>query len=126
MFILISLSTDCFYLSQTTQRNCSLIWQTITKIDQTNIVVRIDPLEIMKHWTGFIWFGVGSVAGSSDHGNEPSGFIKGGEFFGQLSEYQLLKKNSALISKLAIRVQLKSTYNTICRRNTRRFYSYVN
>jgi len=29
----------------------------------------------------------GPVTGSSKHGNEPSGFIKGGEFLNELSDY---------------------------------------
>jgi hypothetical protein len=33
--------------------------------------------------------------GSCEHGNEPSGSIKGGEFVGQLCDCQLLKKDSA-------------------------------
>jgi hypothetical protein len=33
------------------------------------------------------------VAASCEHGNEPSGFIKGGKFLGHLSEYFLLKKD---------------------------------
>jgi hypothetical protein len=35
------------------------------------------------------------VAGSCEHGDEPSGYIKGGEFGDLLSDYQLLKKDSA-------------------------------
>jgi hypothetical protein len=35
------------------------------------------------------------VAGSSEHGNELLGSIKGGEFLDQLSDCQLLKKDSA-------------------------------
>jgi len=31
------------------------------------------------------------VAGSCEHGNEPSGFTKGREFLDYLSDYQLLK-----------------------------------
>jgi hypothetical protein len=34
------------------------------------------------------------VAGCCEHGNEPSSFIKGGEFLDQLSDCQLLKKDS--------------------------------
>jgi hypothetical protein len=34
------------------------------------------------------------MAVSYEHGNEPSGPIKGAEFLGQLSNYQLLKKDS--------------------------------
>jgi len=34
------------------------------------------------------------VAGYCEYGNEPSGFIKGGEFVDQLSDFQLLKKDS--------------------------------
>jgi len=32
--------------------------------------------------------------GSCEHGNEPSGSIKDGEFFDQLSDYQLLKDSA--------------------------------
>jgi hypothetical protein len=31
-----------------------------------------------------------------EHSNEPSGFIKGGEFLDQLSDHKLLKNDSAL------------------------------
>jgi hypothetical protein len=34
------------------------------------------------------------VAGSCEHGNELSGFIKGGEFLDWLSDYQLLKDSA--------------------------------
>jgi hypothetical protein len=40
------------------------------------------------------------VAGSCEHGNEPSGSIKCGDFVYQLSDYQLLKKDSAPCSWL--------------------------
>jgi hypothetical protein len=36
------------------------------------------------------------VAGSREHGNEQSCYIKGREFLDQLSDYWLLKKDSAL------------------------------
>jgi hypothetical protein len=35
------------------------------------------------------------VAGCCEHGNEPSGSIKGGEFLDWLSDSQLLKKDTA-------------------------------
>jgi len=35
------------------------------------------------------------VAGSCERGNGTSDSIKGGDFHGQLSDYQLLKKDSA-------------------------------
>jgi hypothetical protein len=34
------------------------------------------------------------VAGSCEHGDEPLGSIKGGEFFDQLSDCYVLKKDS--------------------------------
>jgi hypothetical protein len=40
------------------------------------------------------------VADSCEHGNEPSGSIKGGNFLEQLSDYQLLKQDSPLVSLL--------------------------
>jgi hypothetical protein len=33
------------------------------------------------------------VVGLCDHGNEPLGFIKGGELLDQLSDYQIFKKD---------------------------------
>jgi hypothetical protein len=39
--------------------------------------------------------GQAPLAGSCEHGNEPSGPTRGGEFFDHLSEYWLLKKDSA-------------------------------
>jgi hypothetical protein len=42
------------------------------------------------------------VAGSCEHGNEPSGSIKVGENIDQVSDYQLLKKVSAPCSWLRI------------------------
>jgi hypothetical protein len=35
------------------------------------------------------------VAGCCEHGNEPPGSIKGEEFLDQLSDYKLLKNDSA-------------------------------
>jgi hypothetical protein len=37
----------------------------------------------------------GPRAGPCEHGNEPSVSLKGGEFLDQLSDYKLLKKDSA-------------------------------
>jgi hypothetical protein len=42
--------------------------------------------------------GQGLVVGSSDRGNELSGFIKGRTFLDQLSDCQLLKEYSAAVS----------------------------
>jgi len=39
--------------------------------------------------------GQGSVTGCCVHGNEPSGYINGGNLLGQLSDYELFKKDSA-------------------------------
>jgi len=46
--------------------------------------------------TGFI----GPVAGSCQHSNESSGYIKCGEFLDQMSEGRLPKKNNAEWSDL--------------------------
>jgi len=35
-----------------------------------------------KGWEGVHWLTVGSVASCCEHGNEPSGSIKAGEFLG--------------------------------------------
>jgi hypothetical protein len=38
------------------------------------------------------------VAGSCEHGNEPLGSIKGGEFLDWLNDYHLIRKDSASFS----------------------------
>jgi hypothetical protein len=45
-------------------------------------------------WTGCIWSRQGPVVGC-EHGNKPSGFIKCGALTDKLSEYCLLRKDSA-------------------------------
>jgi hypothetical protein len=35
------------------------------------------------------------VVGSCEHGNEPSGSIKGGEFLDKMSDYKLINRDSA-------------------------------
>jgi len=47
-------------------------------------------------WTGCIWLRIGLVAGPCEHGNEPSGSMKGGEFINWLSDYWLLRAVSYL------------------------------
>jgi hypothetical protein len=42
--------------------------------------------------------GQGPAAGFCEHGNEPSGSIKGWEFLDQLSNYKLLKKDHGVTS----------------------------
>jgi hypothetical protein len=39
----------------------------------------------MRMQTGFIWLSKEFSGGLCEHSNEPSGFIKGGEFLDQLS-----------------------------------------
>jgi len=34
----------------------------------------------VKMWAGSMWLRIGPMAGCCEHGNEPSGSIKGGEF----------------------------------------------
>jgi len=46
--------------------------------------------------------GQGQVASCCEHGNEPSGTIKGREFIGYLSDCQLLKKDCTPQSMLVI------------------------
>jgi hypothetical protein len=46
-------------------------------------------------WIGLIWLRIGTVEGSCQHGNEPSGSIKCWEFLESLHNWQLLKKGSA-------------------------------
>jgi hypothetical protein len=43
-------------------------------------------------WPGLIWFRMG-------HGNEHLGFIRGVKFLAQLSDYQVLNKNSAGVAE---------------------------
>jgi hypothetical protein len=37
-----------------------------------------------RPWPGFIWLRIRTVAGSCEHGNEPSGSIQCGKFVGYL------------------------------------------
>jgi hypothetical protein len=45
-------------------------------------------------WIGLVWLRIGTVEGSCQHRNEPSGSIKCWEFLEQLHIWRLLKKNS--------------------------------
>jgi hypothetical protein len=55
--------------------------------------------EDVRVWTRFIWLRIGSSVSSCEHGNESLGSIKGHGFC-LLSDYQLLKKDSAAFSSL--------------------------
>jgi hypothetical protein len=44
---------------------------------------------------GCIWLRIWASGVPDEHGNEPSVSVKGGEFSDQLSDYWLLKKDSA-------------------------------
>jgi hypothetical protein len=58
-----------------------------------------------KVWTGFMWFRIGPVAGSYEHGSEPSGSVKAGSLKEsvprQCVPYLLgfIKENPLLFSK---------------------------
>jgi hypothetical protein len=41
------------------------------------------------------WIKIRASGGPCEHGNEPSGYMKGGEFLDRLSDYYLLKKDLA-------------------------------
>jgi hypothetical protein len=55
------------------------------------------------------------VAGSCEYGNEPSGSIKGGDGIDQLSDCQLLKKDSAAWSIKTGTVLVKIMHRTAVR-----------
>jgi hypothetical protein len=55
--------------------------------------------------------GKGKAVGPYEHGNEPSGFTKGGEFLNQLSNYQLLNKDSVSLSQLSISEEITTTWH---------------
>jgi len=66
------------------------------------VLIQVHALENLKRkttwrprhkWEGNITWG--PVAGSCEHGNEPSGSIKGGEFFDQLSDCHHLHTDSS-------------------------------
>jgi hypothetical protein len=46
-------------------------------------------------WTGLVWLRIGTVGGSCEHGNEPSGSINVWEVLEWLHNWRLLKKGSA-------------------------------
>jgi hypothetical protein len=50
------------------------------RIDGRIILEWILGKEGGKLWTGFIWLRIGTTTGSCEHGDGPSGSIKGGEF----------------------------------------------
>jgi hypothetical protein len=52
----------------------------------------------MKMWTGFVWLRIGTMAGTCEHGNEPMGSIKDGEFI----DYQLPTIGSLLCLILTV------------------------
>jgi hypothetical protein len=62
-------------------------------------------------WTGFIWPRTETVAGSSEHSNEPPCFVKCWEFLRWVSNCSLLKKNlppwSYLMLKFVTRQDIK-------------------
>jgi hypothetical protein len=82
--------------------SCSSLEANIIK--STNNLTIKDPLgvhpDITLHRYGLdsSGSGQGPVAGSCEHGNEPSGFIKGREFLDQLRDYYLLRKGSVPLS----------------------------
>jgi hypothetical protein len=43
-----------------------------------------------------VWTGQKPVAGPCEHGNEPSGLIKGGDYLDWMSDCQLLKDSAPL------------------------------
>jgi hypothetical protein len=47
-------------------------WEDNIKVDLKGIGLEM--------WTGFIWLRIGFSGGLCEHGDEPSGFIKGREF----------------------------------------------
>jgi hypothetical protein len=49
----------------------------------------------LKVWSGFIWIEIGLMAGACEHGNEPSGSVKGEDFLHYLSDCYLLKIGSS-------------------------------
>jgi len=48
----------------------------------------------MKVWTAFNWIMVSPVVDCCEHVKEPSGVIKGRQFLGQMSDYELPKRDS--------------------------------
>jgi hypothetical protein len=46
-------------------------------------------------WAGYSWLRIRSGDDFSEHGDALSGSVNGGGFVDQLSDYQLLKKDSA-------------------------------
>jgi hypothetical protein len=55
-----------------------------------------------KTWTVFKWFRMSPVAGFCEHSHELSGVIKGREFLNQLSDSQLINKDSVHVSGMRL------------------------
>jgi hypothetical protein len=67
--------------------------------DNAGIYVREVWWDIMC--IGRMWLLMGHVTGGCEYSNEASGSIKGGKFLDCLSDYQLLKRGSALWGQLS-------------------------
>jgi len=61
------------------------------------------------------------VTVSCEHGNEPLDFIKGGQFLDQLSEYKLIKKESAPCNQLKDNILFISY---VCKQEPIQFLQY--
>ena len=63
-------------LGRRKQRKRHVSWEDSFKLD----LQKIGPGGVGAPWTGLIWLRIGTGANSREHGNEPWGFIKCGEF----------------------------------------------
>jgi hypothetical protein len=66
--------------------------------------------------------GQGVLLGCCEYCNEHSGYVKGGEFLNQISNYQFIRKDSAAWSLLTI--QNTSEYPTFFIIHTRYLFQY--
>jgi hypothetical protein len=57
--------------------------------------IKIDIKGIVCVYIGFNWIRILTSRGSCEHGNDPWGFIRGGEFREQMSNCHLFKRDSA-------------------------------
>lgn len=48
-----------------------------------------------KMWTVFLWLRMNYIPDSCEYGDEPSVFLKGGEFVGYISDYLIFRNTSS-------------------------------
>jgi hypothetical protein len=76
-----------------------------------------------KVWTGFILLRIGTVAGCCEHGNEPSGSIKGGEFLGSPYYFQKVTTSFGQPMRVLVHIIESRLFSLMMKVNIKQFAS---